>query len=92
MLELANESDNLEDSTLRYIFKQVVTILNKLHKAGIAHRDIKLCNIMVTENCEIKLIDLGYAIPLEGSSGSSYLKTRLGSPVYMAPEIIEKRS
>ena len=88
--EFINECDDIDDSTLRYIFKQVCIATNQLHKAGIAHRDIKLENIMVTEDFEIKIIDLGYASALEGKSGSSFMKSRLGTYMYMAPEILDK--
>lgn len=90
LLEFLNESVDLDNSTLRYIFLQVGNILHQLHKAGIAHRDIKLENIMLTEEFEVKLIDLGYGLDLEGRTGSGFMKSRLGTYMYMAPEIQDK--
>lgn len=90
LIEFISECEDLDDSTIRYIFKKVATAINLLHKAGIAHRDVKLENIMITEDFDIKLIDLGYAIALEGRTGSSFLKSRLGTNMYLAPEIIDK--
>lgn len=43
------------------IYYQIITALSKLHKRGIAHRDIKLENIFVDENYNICLADFGQA-------------------------------
>ena len=79
-----------EDSYVRYIFRKVAICLHKLHKAGIAHRDIKPENVMLTENFEVKIIDLGYWISLAGSYRNGFTSTQLGTDMYMAPEILEK--
>ena len=59
----------------------------QLHKAGIAHRDLKPENVLITKDLELKVIDLGYAKHLSGRRGTGLMKTRLGTPMYMAPEI-----
>ena len=41
---------------------QLITALSKLHKKGIAHRDIKLENIFIDENKDACLADLGGSI------------------------------
>ena len=49
MLEFINEVEGIRDeSLLRYIFKEIAKALHTLHKAGLAHRDVKLENIMIT--------------------------------------------
>ena len=62
-----------------------------MHSNGVAHRDLKPENIIITPDYQIKLIDLGYGIPLEGRDGSYLLHTNLGTPLYKAPEILERR-
>ena len=42
---------------------------------------------MITTDLELKVIDLGYAKHLTGRGGTGFNKTRLGTPMYMAPEI-----
>ena len=42
---------------------------------------------MVTKNFEIKLIDLDYGKQLAGTKGKGFMRTQLGTPMYMAPEI-----
>ncbi|CAK7265202.1 hypothetical protein SEPCBS57363_001460 [Sporothrix epigloea] len=41
------------------LFKQLVQGLNYLHSHGIAHRDIKLENLLVTNNSKLKITDFG---------------------------------
>ena len=57
------------------------------HNKNIVHRDIKLENIMIDSNLNIKIIDFGF--------GLSVLKDKklnifCGTPSYMAPEMIKK--
>ena len=65
--------------------------LHQLHRAGIAHRDIKPENVMLTEDFDVKIIDMGYWVALSGSHKNGFTSTQLGTNMYMAPEIVEKR-
>ena len=88
MLEFINEIEGIRDeSLLRYMFKEIAKALHALHKAGLAHRDVKLENIMVTAKYEVKLIDLGMFSTLAGSSGKGFFRSKKGTPQYMCPEV-----
>ena len=52
-----------------------------------AHRDIKLENIMITYNYEIKLIDMGMFSPLIGASKTGFYASKKCTPQYMCPEV-----
>jgi len=52
------------------------------NQAGFAHMDIKLENILVADDGSLKFCDFGFATPL-----GSYIDKKMGTPVYMAPEI-----
>ena len=91
LIEFLNQSKRQDDVFVRYIFHQIAKALHELHRAGVAHRDIKPENIILTENFDIKLIDLGYGISLSGRIQDGFNRTTLGTPMYMAPEIVNKQ-
>lgn len=71
------------------IFAQVVEAVAYLHGRGIAHRDLKVENIMVTRNGIVKLIDFGSAtVTRDALTGrrSKILENWVGTPITMAPE------
>ncbi len=58
------------------------------HRQGIVHRDIKPDNVMVGEFGEIYLLDWGVACEL--GSEETERKFLQGTPVYMAPEMVQQ--
>ena len=61
-----------------------------MHKQNIIHRDLKPENILIESDKIVKLADFGFAVLNKGGEGG---QTRvLGSPLYMAPEIIRGES
>lgn len=64
-----------------------------MHKKNIAHRDIKPENILLNspnpEDVTLKITDFGFAKCYDPNEGG--LNETLGSPLYMAPEIIKKQ-
>lgn len=65
--------------------------LQYLHSKNIAHRDLKLENILFvspdTKNLKLKLIDFGFAQKFDREKGMTLI---LGSPLYMAPELVKR--
>ena len=62
-----------------------------MHSRNIAHRDIKLDNVLIEETTRaIKLIDFGFSVVTPSDGGK--LKIFCGTPSYMAPELVRKHS
>ena len=60
-----------------------------LHKKNILHRDIKLENILVTDQTEdtgVRIGDMGSAIQLDSPTGTTSFM--IGTPGYIAPEML----
>ena len=75
----------LPDNQIRAILHQMLSALVYLHTKKIAHRDIKLENILIDETFTAKLCDFG--ISRENPDGH-LLETFCGSPLYIPPEVI----
>jgi len=61
--------------------------LDYVHQKGVTHRDLKPENVLYDASYNLKIADFGFAAPVQGRDGSGYLKTKLGTESYMAPEI-----
>ncbi|PWN34280.1 Pkinase-domain-containing protein [Meira miltonrushii] len=70
------------------IVRESLIALSFLHKSGIIHRDIKAANILLTTEGRIQLADFGVAATLVSSSVHSRRMTFVGTPYWMAPEVI----
>lgn len=66
--------------------RQLLKGLLYLHQNGIAHRDIKCANCLLTKGDKLKLADFGASKRFESDSVVSGLK---GTPHWMAPEVIK---
>ncbi|XP_052813336.1 myosin-IIIb-like isoform X3 [Mya arenaria] len=83
---LIDRGQVIDEKLLAYILKEALSVLHFLHKNHIVHRDVKGHNILLTEEGAIKLIDFG--VSGENSSTMGKKKTSVGTPYWMAPEVI----
>ena len=76
----------LSEKTAKFLFKQIILGIKHIHSQLIVHRDIKLENILIDMNNNVKICDFGIGIIL--SSENQELYSHCGTPMYIAPEII----
>ncbi|KAJ3810252.1 kinase-like domain-containing protein, partial [Lentinula lateritia] len=71
-------------------FRQICEGVEYLHSLGLAHRDLKLDNCVMTRNNIVKLIDFGTATVFHYPGTNTYIKAKgiVGSDPYLAPEIL----
>jgi len=72
----------------RYFFKQMLRSIEYMSSMKVAHRDLKLENILVDNDLSLKIADFGYAAFNKVDVLSSYR----GTFTYMAPEIKEGKT
>lgn len=94
LFEYFETHKDLVDSERRYIFREIVEGYNYCVGQGVIHRDLKLENVLISENGEnIKLIDfnLSVIIPKRKYRAGTYDKFKVskysGTPGYKAPEV-----
>lgn len=81
--------------TLRKKFSllgEVAAIVDKLHRKGMLHRDLKPRNIMIDEYGQVKLLDLGLATMLEAEIKRPDNFRISGSPAYLPPEALRDKN
>lgn len=78
----------LEENEAKKLIKQILIAVEYCHRKNIAHRDLKLENLLVDDKGNIKLIDFGFSTHMPKEQ-----KTRIfcGTPSYMAPEIVSRK-
>jgi serine/threonine protein kinase len=76
----------LSEKTAKFLFKQIILGIKHIHSKKIVHRDIKLENILIDLNNNIKICDFGIGRILK--SEKQLLYDKCGTPMYMAPEIL----
>lgn len=87
-LSLLIKKGKIPEEICRRYMQQMANALQYLKTRNIIHRDLKPQNILLTADLQtIKLTDFNFARELYDND---LAQTLCGSPLYMAPEIIEK--
>ena len=85
LFEYISKKERLDEDEASSFFYQIINGVEYIHSKGIAHRDLKLENLLLTEDNIIKIIDFGLSHEF---NGKDLLKTKCGSPSYASPELI----
>ncbi|XP_075450012.1 hormonally up-regulated neu tumor-associated kinase isoform X3 [Ascaphus truei] len=85
------EKKRLEEYETRKYIRQLILAVEHLHRAGVVHRDLKIENLLLDENNNIKLIDFGLSNCAGILGYSDPFSTQCGSPAYAAPELLARK-
>ncbi|CAK9300098.1 unnamed protein product [Gordionus sp. m RMFG-2023] len=89
LMELHKRRKCVSEPEARYFCKQIILACQYLHDNKIIHRDLKLGNLFLNEDLEIKIGDFGLATRID-KDGDRKL-TLCGTPNYIAPEVLSKK-
>jgi len=89
LMELHKRRKAITEPEARYFLEQILKGCDYLHDNKIIHRDLKLGNVFLNDNMEVKIGDFGLATEV-GYDGERK-KTLCGTPNYIAPEVLGKK-
>ncbi|KAK1961317.1 Pkinase-domain-containing protein [Colletotrichum sublineola] len=89
MLDYIISHGKLKEKQARKFSRQIASALDYCHRNSIVHRDLKIENILISKNGDIKIIDFGLS-NLFAPRG--HLKTFCGSLYFAAPELLQARA
>ncbi|KAJ3096246.1 Map microtubule affinity-regulating kinase [Phlyctochytrium planicorne] len=77
----------LTEREARRLFRQIISAMDHCHMANVVHRDLKLENLLLTEQKNILISDFGLGRTFLNDK-DDYMKTFCGTPNYAAVELI----
>ncbi|KAK3583901.1 hypothetical protein CHS0354_033679 [Potamilus streckersoni] len=97
MVDYISQRKMLSEDEVRKYIRQIVSAIDYIHRLGILHRDLKIENLLLDSNQDIKIIDFGLSNSIKtvhtknGRKVQDFCVTQCGSPAYAAPELLGRR-
>uniref|UniRef100_A0A915DM13 Serine/threonine-protein kinase PLK n=1 Tax=Ditylenchus dipsaci TaxID=166011 RepID=A0A915DM13_9BILA len=89
LMELHKRRRAVSEPEARYFTHQIVLACEYLHDNNIIHRDLKLGNLFLNDEMQVKIGDFGLATTVEYEGERK--RTLCGTPNYIAPEMLDKK-
>lgn len=92
LMSMLNEKKDLPAREADCLFYQLMSGVAYLHEVGVAHRDLKGENLVLTKRGNVKIADFGNAEHFKNRQGEPELiEGKCGSDGFMAPELFDQR-
>ncbi|XP_050947902.1 CBL-interacting serine/threonine-protein kinase 17-like isoform X3 [Cucumis melo] len=91
LFDTISSKGRLSETQGRKIFQQLLDGVSYCHRKGVYHRDLKLENILIDANGNVKITDFGLSALPDHFRDDGLLHTTCGSPNYVAPEVLANR-
>ncbi|KAL9234280.1 hypothetical protein vseg_009168 [Gypsophila vaccaria] len=90
LFERISNAGKFREDEARFFFQQLISGVSYCHSLQICHRDLKLENTLLDGSPvpRVKICDFGYS---KSSVLHSQPKSAVGTPAYIAPEVLAKR-
>ncbi|KAK9742641.1 hypothetical protein RND81_03G187700 [Saponaria officinalis] len=90
LFERISNAGKFREDEARFFFQQLISGVSYCHSVQICHRDLKLENTLLDGSPvpRVKICDFGYS---KSSVLHSQPKSAVGTPAYIAPEVLAKR-
>ena len=89
---MSAKKTGLPEDMCRRMFAQMVCAVNHMHSKGIAHRDLKLANVLLDSSANCLVGDYGLSRVVRKHDGEVIkMHNYAGTYLYMAPEILLAR-
>lgn len=85
LLDYLITKGSVDEQTAIHFFRQIIYGIDYLQSHSICHRDLKLENILMDQNDNIKIADFGFARWMK----ENIAEMSCGSPHYAAPEVVK---
>jgi serine/threonine protein kinase len=86
LLEFLKSSGPVDPAKAKNIIRQILESLAEAHENGVVHRDVKPGNVMLSDGCNVKVLDFGIAKSKDDKTLTD-VGEFVGTPRYIAPEI-----
>lgn len=99
LFDVLKERQTFCEKDTKVIMTKMAKATSYLHKRDIVHRDLKLENILLSQNpadsndkLHIKVTDFGLSVVKGGVGHDNMMQDFCGTPIYMSPEIIDNKA
>jgi len=79
---------SLTEDSAKFRFYQICHTTAYIHSKNICHRDLKLANILLMEPSQSSILKIGDFGASKSWSSTKVLESLVGTPAFMAPEVI----